>query len=193
MVLNHHLFKLSSIEYLGVILSQLWIFRDFDKCSGCRLCEIACSLRHEGVVWPEASRITVLEFAPGIAIPHTCVQCYDYPCVKACPTNALYVDGKTGAVLVDTGRCTLCGACVKVCPARVPKVVKGKNYVLICDLCGGEPECVKACKEAGFNALELVPKPEKAYVDPYITLPEVIASKLSSKVYKGFSKEVLGL
>jgi Fe-S-cluster-containing hydrogenase component 2 len=65
--------------------------------------------------------------------------------------------------------------------------------VLICDLCGGEPECVKVCKEAGFNALELVPKPEKAYVDPYITLPEVVASKLSSKVYKGFSKEVLGL
>ncbi len=36
-----------------------------DKCSGCRLCEIACSLEHEGIIWPEASRIRIFELLPG--------------------------------------------------------------------------------------------------------------------------------
>ncbi|MEM2803268.1 MAG: 4Fe-4S dicluster domain-containing protein, partial [Nitrososphaerota archaeon] len=36
---------------------KVWIARDFLKCSGCRLCEIVCSLHHEGRIWPEASRV----------------------------------------------------------------------------------------------------------------------------------------
>lgn len=173
-------------------MSHIWIFRDYDKCSGCRLCEIACSLKHEGVLWPESSRITVLEYAPGVAVPHTCLQCPDYPCVKACPTQALYIDSRTGAVLVDAGKCNLCRACINACPVKVPKVVKGKEYIVICDLCSGVPECVKACEDAGFYALKVVPRPERAYIEPYIVLPEIIASKVGSKVYGGFSKEVIG-
>jgi len=172
-------------------LSQVWVFRDFSRCSGCRLCEVACSLKHEGVIWPEASRVKVFEFAPGVLVPHLCLQCPDYPCVKACPTNALSVDPRTGAVLVDEGKCTLCGNCIKACPAKVPRVVKGKRYVVICDLCGGDPECVKACKSAGFNALELIPRPERAYMEPYISLPEVIARKVGERVFNEFVKEVM--
>lgn len=169
----------------------IWVFRDFDKCSGCRLCELACVLRHEGIIWPEASRISVFEFAPGVLIPHLCMQCYDYPCVKACPTDALYVDQKTGAVKVDGGKCILCRKCVEACPARIPKVVKGKKYVILCDLCDGSPECVKACEVAGFHALKVIPRPEKAYMDPYISLPEKIAIKVGEKVLKGLLKEVV--
>lgn len=32
-----------------------WIMRDYVKCSGCRRCEIVCSLHREGKIWPEAS------------------------------------------------------------------------------------------------------------------------------------------
>lgn len=172
-------------------MSQIWIFVDYEKCSGCRLCEIACSLKHEGLIWPEASRIKVFEYAPGISVPHLCRQCYDYYCVKACPTGSLYVDQSTGAVKVDRGNCTLCRKCVEACPIHAPRVVKNKNHVIICDLCDGSPECVKICETSGFHAIKIIPRPEKAYMDPYILPPEEIAIKISEKVYKDFSKQVM--
>lgn len=135
---------------------RIWILVDPLRCSGCRLCEVACALEHEGIIWPEASRIRIFELIPGVNIPHTCVQCPDYPCVKACPTGALSVSDETGAVLVDEEKCIKCGACVTACPGTVPRIPEGKNSVVICDLCGGNPACVKACNEAGYNALTLI-------------------------------------
>ena len=45
-----------------------WIARDYLKCSGCRKCEIACSLFHEKRIWPEASRIRVFMLVPGAEV-----------------------------------------------------------------------------------------------------------------------------
>ncbi|MEM3747524.1 MAG: 4Fe-4S dicluster domain-containing protein, partial [Thermoproteota archaeon] len=73
---------------------------------------IACSLHHEGRIWPEASRIRVFMLIPGVEIPHLCFQCENYPCVKACPAGALSVNSGTGAVEVDSSKCTGCGLCV---------------------------------------------------------------------------------
>ena len=131
----------------------VWIFRDYLRCSGCRRCEIACSLHHEGKMWPEASRIRVFMLVPGVEIPHFCVQCHDHPCVSACPVEALSVDRETTAVLVDREKCTSCGLCVKACPGNIPYLHPGDNKAVICDLCGGDPECVKVCQEARFDAL----------------------------------------
>lgn len=148
-----------------------WILVDVFKCTGCRVCEVACSLKHESLVWPSASRIQVYEPYPSAPIPVTCVQCDDYPCIASCPTSALSVDAKTGAVLVNPEKCTLCGTCKSTCPASVPRVVPGKSYVLICDLCGGEPECVKVCNELGYGALKLVTKPEGGLVKTFLRDP----------------------
>ena len=161
----------------------LWILRIYERCSGCRLCEIACSIRHEGRIWPEASRIRVFEFAPAIDVPHLCSQCGDYPCVKACPTQALLIDKETGAVLVDEGKCVLCGECIKACPGRVPRIVAGKDSVVICDLCGGEPECVKVCEQAGFNALKLVKRPDEPVPKAYSREPTEVAKDLIRKYF----------
>ncbi len=172
-------------------MTQIWILVDVEKCSGCRLCEFACSLKHEGVVWPEASRIKVFEYAPAIIVPHLCRQCPDYPCVKACPTEALSVDESTGAVIVDAGRCVLCRRCIEACPARVPRIIKGKSHVLICDLCGGEPECVKVCQDAGYNALKVVPRPGPGSIVPQVVPPDLQALGLAEKIYKTHSREVV--
>lgn len=77
----------------------------------------------------------------------------DYPCVKACPASALSVDEETGAVRVNEVACILCGTCINACPGKVSTIVRGKNYVVIRDLCGEDPECVKTCSKLGFNAL----------------------------------------
>ena len=134
---------------------RLWILVDYYRCSGCRLCEIICSLKNEGRIWPEASRIRIFEEVPGATIPHLCVQCSDYPCVNSCPVGALTVDDRTGAVIVDEEKCVGCGKCVEACPGNVPRIPRGKRSVVICDLCGGDPECVKICSEAGYGALKL--------------------------------------
>lgn len=83
-----------------------WIVRDYLKCSGCRRCEVACTLFHEGRIWPEASRVRVFMLVPGVEIPHLCAQCRDYPCVASCPFDALSVDKETSAVSVDKDKCT---------------------------------------------------------------------------------------
>ena len=135
---------------------KIWISRDFLKCTGCRRCEIACTLHHENRIWPEASRIRVFMLVPGVEIPHLCVQCTDYPCVESCPFNALSVDERTSAVLVDREKCTGCGSCIEACPGRIPHIHPRDGYALICDLCGGEPKCVEACVNAGYYALRVV-------------------------------------
>ncbi len=135
---------------------QIWVARDYLRCSGCRRCEIACSLHHEGKVWPEASRIRVFMLIPGVEVPQLCNQCLDYPCVKACPVGALTTDNRTSAVLVDKEKCTGCGLCIDACPGEIPTLHPWEKKALICDLCGGEPECVKACQSARFNALSIL-------------------------------------
>jgi len=140
----------------------IWIARDLLKCSGCRRCEIVCSLHHEGKIWPEASRIRIFMLVPGVEIPHLCAQCNDYPCVSACPVEALSIDDDTTAVLVDREKCTGCGLCIKACPGNIPFLHPEDNKAVICDLCGGDPECVKVCQEAQFDALILVRQNKEA-------------------------------
>jgi Fe-S-cluster-containing hydrogenase component 2 len=109
-------------------------------------------------MWPEASRVRVFMPFPGVEVPHLCAQCKDYPCVASCPVQALSTDAATGAVLVDRVKCISCGKCVKACPGNVPMLHPGDNKATICDLCNGDPECVKVCTEAGYNALTIVPE-----------------------------------
>lgn len=162
-----------------------WILVDLFKCTGCQLCVIACSLHHEHTVWPEASRITVYEPYPGAPVPITCVQCDDYPCVNSCPFNALSVDGRTGAVVVDESKCTLCGNCKAACPLGIPKIVPGKPYVLICDLCRGDPQCVRVCNEVGYGALKLVSKPEGGTVKSFLRDPYEVSKSLYERIIAG--------
>jgi len=160
---------------------QLWIVRDPLKCTGCRLCEIACSYYHEGRIWPEASRIRIFTLGPGIEIPHLCSQCSDYPCVQKCPVGALSVNKRTGAVIVDYEKCTGCGICIDACPGKVPFLHPASKKAVICDLCNGDPQCVKTCSEAGWSALRLV-KEEK--------VPGVLGPLLSYKLYSRKPEEV---
>lgn len=160
----------------------IWIARALSRCSGCRKCEIACSLYHEKRIWPEASRIRVFMLVPGVEFPHFCAQCEDYPCVDACPFEALSISDKTGAVLVKTDKCTGCGKCIDACPGRIPHVHPKEGYVLICDLCEGDPQCVQVCREGEWNVLKVVPRANRAY-KLYARRPEETTRDLAFKLY----------
>jgi carbon-monoxide dehydrogenase iron sulfur subunit len=168
----------------------IWIARELSRCSGCRKCEIACSLSHEKRIWPEASRIRVFMLVPGVEFPHFCVQCEDYPCVQACPTKALSTSKRTGAVLVRPNKCTACGLCIDVCPGRMPHLHPSEKYILICDLCRGNPQCVKVCREGGWNVLKKVSRTNRAY-ELYARKPEETTRDLAIKMYGEKAEEFL--
>ena len=169
----------------------IWIERDYELCSGCRRCEIACSLFHEGKIWPEASRIRIFMFVPGVEIPHLCFQCEDYPCVKACSVGALSVNSQTGAVKVDVSKCTGCGLCVEACPGRVPHMHPEKNHIVICDLCDGSPKCVEACQEGKWNALKLTSSRSGFSYKALAKTPEELTIKIAKKLFgEEIAKEV---
>jgi Fe-S-cluster-containing dehydrogenase component len=193
--LSDHFLKGLGNQEEAIIMAarrKIWIARDYLKCSGCRKCEIACSLYHENKIWPEASRIRVFMLVPGAEVPHICVQCNDYPCVNSCPTKALSVNSKTGAVLVDETKCTGCGICIDACPGRVPHLHPERKRILICDLCDGKPECVKVCREGKWNTLSIVKRRgSDESLRAYSRTPEEITHELVINLYGEKGEEVL--
>ena len=168
-----------------------WLVRDPKLCSGCRLCEIICSLHHEGRIWTEASRVRVFMLVPGIEVAHVCAQCSDYPCVEACPVTALSVDEITGAVIVDQNACTGCGTCIDACPGKIPYLHPSTNKALICDLCGGDPECAKICTAAGFGALKAVKERPMLSWKLYSVTPEELTEDIAINLYGEKAKELI--
>jgi len=125
-------------------------------CTGCRECEVVCSLFHFGESHPERSAIRIdrLEI-DGLAesIPAVCQQCDDAPCVEACPMEALHKDGVTGTVELIREDCDGCEECIEACPIRCLYMDRTTDIVIHCDLCGGQPHCVDLC-HSGCLTLE---------------------------------------
>ncbi len=124
-------------------------------CVGCTLCEMVCSLSHEGECSTTKSRITIIrdeEF--GNNLVSLCIQCADTYCIESCSYGALSRDPETGAVLVDENLCNACEACIVACPLGGISLDKDKDVVFKCDLCGGDPECVKFCSRGALTLIE---------------------------------------
>lgn len=140
--------------YDGLKQSIGRIIHNPDLCSGCRTCEVVCSTYHEGISSPILSRIQYEKFEMGGYITNIflCKQCDGPECLYACPTGALHVDEKTGARVVDPDVCIGCQMCIAACPVVPPRVRFNKttNKAFKCDLCGGDPQCVKFCPIGGL-------------------------------------------
>ena len=118
------------------------------KCIGCRLCEQMCTLTHFKVTNPTKSRIRIIrddENQLDSAI--YCHSCDDAKCIEACEFDALSRDSETDAILVSEEICVACKKCIEECPYDHPVMHPSEDYVLICDLCNGNPACVEICPE----------------------------------------------
>ena len=124
-------------------------------CSGCRLCELYCSLQANGAFNPYRSRVRVVEMATGIDIPVTCQQCPDPACQAACEFDAIVFDPKLKIVVVNEENCTSCQACVGACPYGIITMDPVSNKAIKCDLCDdSEPACVAICPSRVLGALD---------------------------------------
>lgn len=127
---------------------------DEQRCNGCRLCEIVCSLKKEGASDPSKSRIRIISReAEGIYRPMVCLHCEEPFCGMVCPVNAVQRDAD-GYLSANPDLCVRCRACVSACPMRGPRFDAKNNIILRCDLCEGEPACVKYCETGAIRYLD---------------------------------------
>ena len=128
---------------------------DAPVCSGCKICMMVCSLRHESVVNPTRSRITVFQHESVLLeVPVVCQQCESAPCAAVCPVNAIRQDEKLGRVVVDYDVCVGCKMCVVICPFGAMGFNTIARKVIKCDLCDGDPECVKFCSTKAIQYVD---------------------------------------
>lgn len=119
-----------------------------DRCSGCRICEVVCSLENYGEANPGKSAIRVQSSLPGCESYRitVCGQCGD--CAVACPEHC--ISFSRGAYRVEPARCTGCAICVEACPRGALFLHRGSKNPIRCNLCGA---CVTYCPLQALSRL----------------------------------------
>jgi len=124
------------------------------KCTGCRICEQWCSWSHHTVVNPAKSRIAIHRLHHRyINVPVACSQCTKAPCIDVCPEGSISRDPETFGLILDQETCIGCRLCLESCPRGCIKVDAEAGMPLLCDLCEGDPQCVKHCPEDAIRYL----------------------------------------
>ena len=88
-------------------------------------------------------------------VPSACTQCEDAYCVSVCPTKALTKNSEMGVVEFDGDKCIGCKQCVIACPWGSIKLNHTAKEIIKCDMCGGDPECVKVCQAKALKFVEV--------------------------------------
>ena len=135
-----------------------FIVADSTRCIGCRTCEVACAVAHQGSVSANACtpRIRVVK-GGSYTTAVGCHQCEDAPCANVCPTQA--IRRNAGVWHVEQARCIGCKSCMVACPFGAMQVQQVGNDVqaLKCDLCAHResgPACVEACPTHALSCVD---------------------------------------
>ena len=135
---------------------------DQRKCIGCHACTVACKAEHDvpiGVYRTWVKYIERGEFPNSrrYFLVNRCNHCDDAPCVKICPTKALY-KRPDGIVDFDSNRCIGCKSCMQACPYDALYIDPNSHTAAKCNYCahrterGMEPACVVVCPEHAIIA-----------------------------------------
>lgn len=134
---------------------QLGFAIDQRTCIGCHACTVACKTENDV---PIGQFRTWVKYVDSGEFPDTtrsfgvmrCNHCTDAPCVKICPTQALF-KRDDGIVDFDTDRCIGCKSCMQACPYDAIYIDAETNTAAKCNLCAHrvdndlEPACVVVC------------------------------------------------
>ncbi|MBU1053914.1 MAG: 4Fe-4S dicluster domain-containing protein [Proteobacteria bacterium] len=136
---------------VNVPLSKGVLLVDDRRCTGCMNCMYACTLYNDGVAAPEIARIQLNAYSHHIfdIAAQPCLQCVQPQCLRFCPQGAIRIDEESGtnARIIVEKKCIGCQECIEVCPFTPPRIRfdSVKKKAIKCNLCGGDPQCVKAC------------------------------------------------
>jgi len=76
-------------------------------------------------------------------------------------------------------------------PRQDPPHPPDEDYALICDLCGGDPECVKVCHEGRWDCLYIAKRETTYQYRLYAKRPEEVTKELAVMIYGEKGKEVI--
>ena len=116
---------------------------DKERCSGCHLCEMVCSLVHTGILNSEKSaiRIDQDDLETSMNTPVVCLQCKKMKCLSR---ERLDESDERKKFIWDIAR-------VEACPFNALSYFGNAAYH--CDLCGGDPQCIKVCTPGAITLI----------------------------------------
>jgi Fe-S-cluster-containing dehydrogenase component/formate-dependent nitrite reductase membrane component NrfD len=128
---------------------------DLPKCIGCHACTIACKAEHQIPVgvnrcWVKTVERGTFPDSRRFFFPVLCNQCEDAPCVRICPTNALF-RRRDGIVDLNGQACVGCRACMEACPYDQLFIDPNTRTAEKCNFCANrlenrlQPACVSVC------------------------------------------------
>ncbi|ABW19680.1 ferredoxin-like protein [Alkaliphilus oremlandii] len=147
----------------GILISER------NKCVGCQRCEMVCTVTNDRKVHPFISRVKISRnfnygneikdnyryedgyYGNFLMTPETCKQCENPKCASACPVDAISLNERWGAWMVDESKCIGCGVCKRACPWGMPTVDPEDKKSTKCILCGA---CVANCIT---GSLQMIP------------------------------------
>ncbi len=131
------------------------LIADPTKCTGCRACEMVCSVKHEGVSNPTRARIKIMKWEPiSLDVPIICQQCHDAPCVAVCPSGAMKLNTELATPIIDYDLCIGCRMCLSVCPFGAITVDAKKRRGIKGEPVQGGPICGKFCDTKAADYVE---------------------------------------
>ncbi len=144
---------------------RLGFLIDQRRCIGCHACTVACKQEQDvplGVFRTWVKYIEKGEF-PNTRRHFTvlrCNHCDDAPCVKICPTTALF-KREDGIVDFDTSKCIGCKSCMQACPYDALYIDPREHTAMKCNFCahrvdvGLKPACEIVCPETAIVSGDL--------------------------------------
>lgn len=131
---------------------------DLRKCIGCHACTIACKAEHQIPVgvnrcWVKTVEKGAFPSTRRFFFPVLCNQCDAAPCVRICPTGALF-KRRDGIVDLHGDACIGCRACMVACPYDQLFIDPDTRTAEKCNFCANrienrlEPACVSVCPTA---------------------------------------------
>jgi len=123
---------------------------DARHCDGCNACMTACAQAKAGSDAIVNSRIQIVADGTTFELA-LCRQCGDPKCVENCPAAALAKNDATGVIDWEETKCVDCLLCTVGCAYGGIVRNSRAGHVVKCDMCGGDPACVKACDRGALR------------------------------------------
>lgn len=126
---------------------------DQERCNGCQLCMMGCSMKKQDWVDFASARIRVAQLNNDLSLVTICNQCEEPLCLTACLMEVIQRNTK-GYVVREESACIACEACAAMCSFGAIHIDRHHEVAVSCDLCSGNPVCVGFCPTGALQFKE---------------------------------------